>query len=315
MQKKLWRRSKFFAFVLLLCATLVNAEDLQEKVNARMKEFGAESVGIFCEKSDGHVFTYNADGIYHAASTMKIPVMMEVFHQVETGKLSLDQPMVVKNEFASIADGSLFALNPADDSDAELYKHVGEPVSLRELVFRMITKSSNLATNTILQIVKPENVRALTKEIGAKDIFVLRGVEDQKAFDAGKVNTTSARALAICLKTIMDAKYFNDDSRKQMFTILQSQEFRAGIPNGIHADERNLIVANKTGSITAVSHDAAIIRDAAGGTSILVILTKGVKEDAEGEKLIAAIAGDIWDYFSTETQTNSASLQMRSLTR
>src|SRR5215470_12742477 len=94
MQKKLWRKSKFLAVLVLLIAALAKADDLQEKIDARMKQFGAESVGIYCEKADGHLFTYNADAIYHAASTMKVPVMMEIFRQVEAGKLKLDQPIV-----------------------------------------------------------------------------------------------------------------------------------------------------------------------------------------------------------------------------
>src|SRR5439155_17076563 len=157
----------------------------------KMKEYGAQSVGIYFEDFKGKVFTYNADQSFHAASTMKAPVMMEVFRQVENGKLKLDQSVLVKNEFKSIIDGSPYQLSKDDDSDAELYSHVGQSLPLNELMQRMINQSSNLANNLIIQIVGPEKVMELMHEIGADDMHVLRGVEDQKAYDAGKNNTTS----------------------------------------------------------------------------------------------------------------------------
>src|SRR5439155_1541396 len=117
----------------------------------KMKEYGAQSVGIYFEDFKGKVFTYNADQSFHAASTMKAPVMMEVFRQVEHGKLKLDQSVLVKNEFKSIIDGSPYQLSKDDDSDAELYSHVGQILPLNELMQRMINHSSNHANNLIIQ--------------------------------------------------------------------------------------------------------------------------------------------------------------------
>jgi len=294
MQKNFLLRSEFLICFCLIAAVL-HAADLQQKIEQRIKEFGAESVGIYYEKPDGSIFTHNADAIYHAASTMKVPVMMEVFREVEAGELSFDQKIKIVNEFTSIVDGSKFAVDPKEDSDAELYNWIGKEKPLRELLERMITRSSNLATDLIIGLVTPEKVRALMTKIGAKDMYVLRGVEDIKAYQAGKINTTSARSLAICMKELMDPKLFSASSRNEIFEILTHQEFRKGIPNGIHADERHLTVANKTGDLTEINHDAAIIRDSKGATSILVILTRGVKDDAKGKELIAVLAGDIWD--------------------
>ncbi|PWT91676.1 MAG: serine hydrolase [Acidobacteria bacterium] len=302
MQKNFLLRSELLICFCLIAVYLggaspapTSSEDLQQKIEQRIKEFGAESVGIYYEKPDGSIFTHNADAIYHAASTMKVPVMMEVFREVETGELSLDQKMKIMNEFTSIVDGSKFSVDPKEDSDAELYNWIGKEKPLRELLERMITRSSNLATDLIIGLVTPEKVRALMTKIGAKDMYVLRGVEDIKAYQAGKINTTSAHSLAICMKELMDPKLFSESSRNEMFEILTHQEFRKGIPKGIHSDEHHLIIANKTGDLTEINHDAAIIRDSKGATSILVILTRGVKDDAKGKELIAVLAGDIWD--------------------
>jgi beta-lactamase class A len=265
---------------------------LKEQIATRMKEFGASSVAVYFESGENK-FSLNSDEIFHAASTMKVPVMMEIFRQVESGKLKLDQPIVVKNEFASIMDGSPFSLTAEEDTDTEIYKMIGQSLTLRELVERMINQSSNLSTNIVIQMAGPQNVMALMKEIGANDMTVLRGVEDLKAFDAGKNNTTSARALATCLKAILNSKLFSDSSRKQMFEILLSQHSKS-IGKAIHAEEKGLKVASKDGWITEIHHDAAIIQEPSGKNTILVILTKGVKEEKRGEELVETLAADIW---------------------
>jgi beta-lactamase class A len=261
-----------------------------------MKEFGAESVGIYFEDFNGKVFTYNADEIFHAASTMKVPVMMEVFRQLEQGKLKLDQQVLVKNEFKSIIDGSSYQLSKDDDSDAEVYTHVGQSLPLNELMQHMINQSSNLANNLIIGIVTPEKVRELMHEIGADDMHVLRGVEDQKAYDAGKNNTTSARALATCFKAIMNPKYFQESSRKQMLAILLSQHDRDAVPAGVLSVDPKLKIANKDGWIDGINHDGGIIQDDQGHTAYLVILTRGVKEEKQGWKFIASLASLLWSF-------------------
>jgi len=280
-------------FVLLVTIWLPNSTSIAEK-------YGAESTGIYFEQPDGKVFEKNADEIFHAASTMKVPVMMEVFKQIEAGKISLDQPVTVKNQFSSIMDGSPFSLNIEDDSDPDLYKEIGKQLPFENLLDRMINSSSNLATNIIIEMVKAENVQKLMQEIGAKDMTVLRGVEDQKAYDAGKNNRTSARSLAICYKAILDPKRFKESSSNAMIEILRSQHSQAGIGAGVKAKERGLKVASKDGWITEINHDSGIIEDEHGKRWIMVIMTRGVKEEKDGWKLIADLASEIWDHRETK---------------
>jgi beta-lactamase class A len=284
--------AQFIASFLQGAINRAPTKALEEQIANRMKEFGATSVAVYFESSDNN-FSLNSDEIFHAASTMKVGVMMEIFRQIEKGTLKLDQPIVVKNEFASIMDSSPFSLTAEEDTDTEIYKMIGQSLTLRELVERMINQSSNLSTNIVIQMAGPQNVMSLMKEIGADDMTVLRGVEDLKAFDAGKNNTTSARALATCLKSILNSKIFSDFSRKQMFEILLSQHSKP-IGKAIHADEKGLKVASKDGWITEIHHDAAIIQEPSGKTIILVILTKGVKEEKRGEELVETLAADIW---------------------
>lgn len=285
------------ALLLILWCTAVPAQEnkaLDQKIGERMKEFGAESVSIYYEDSNGKTFTFNPDVIYHAASTMKVPVMMEVFRLVDQEKLQLNQPVEIKNQFSSIIDGSPYSLSVEDDSDTEIYKMIGKTVTLQELVERMINQSSNLSTNLVIQVVGAKNVMDLMHTIGAQGMTVLRGVEDNKAYEAGKNNTTSARALAICLKAILNTDLFPPESRQEMFDILLSQHFKE-IGKGIQADQKGFKVASKDGWITEIQHDAAIIRDSQGHDTILVILTRGVKEEKDSERLVSILAGDVWN--------------------
>jgi beta-lactamase class A len=284
-----------FSLFLVTPLPAQNAHDLQQRIAVQMQKFGAESVGIYFEGPAGKTFTVHPDEIFHAASTMKVPVMMEVFRQVESGRLKLDLRIPVKNDFASIMDGSHYSLTPEDDEDKELYQEIGKSMPLRVLMERMINVSSNLATNLIIELVSATSVMNLMKEIGAKDMNVLRGVEDIKAYEAGRNNTTSARALASCFQAILDSQRFREDSRRQMLDILLTQKFTDGIPAGVRARERGFRVANKTGEITEIYHDAAIIQTPESQNYILVILTRGVKQDEEGPRLIAAIAHEVWD--------------------
>ena len=282
-----------FLLIFLSVAMFAHADNLENQIDARVKEYGATIVGIYFEDSEGNVYSRNSDEVFHAASTMKVPVMMEVFRKIEKGKLRLDQPITVKNQFASIFDGSPYSLTPEEDSDTEIYKLIGQTLTLGQLVERMINQSSNLATNIVIELANAQDVMELMKEIGANGMTVLRGVEDIKAYEAGKNNTTSAKALGVCLKAILNPKYFSESSRTEMFQILISQTSKV-IAKGLDADRNGLKIASKDGWITEINHDAAIIQDGTGRNSILVILTKGVKEEERGEALVAALARDVW---------------------
>jgi len=134
--------------------------------------------------------------VYHAASTMKVPVMIELFRQVDAKTLSLDDTVIVSNVFHSIVDGSEFTLETSEEVDGAAHRSLGKPMSYRDLCEAMITISSNLATNVLMEKLGVERIRATVTRLQAPGMKVLRGVEDQKAFDKGMNNTTTARALA-----------------------------------------------------------------------------------------------------------------------
>jgi beta-lactamase class A len=231
----------------------------------------------------------NEDELFHAASTMKIPVMIELFAEVHAGKLRLDDKLPIKNEFRSIMDGSAYQLDPKDDSDEEVYKAIGTSWTLRELCEAMITRSSNLATDLIIEKLGVANIQARVHQIGADDMHVLRGVEDEKAFQAGKNNTTSANALYLLLRGIADHSACDVDSCKQMLEILERQTFNEAIPAGLPPGR---VIAHKTGEITGIHHDAAIVFGRR--PFVLVILVKGIGDRTKSSALMAAITRAIY---------------------
>jgi beta-lactamase class A len=282
------------AVLSLLCAVPCGAqtetlERAKKSVLARIAKSGAE-VGIAFRTLDGKDEWYSqADESFHAASTMKVPVLIELFRQVKDGKLKLSDSIVVRNEFRSIVEGSPYKLDAADDSDAELYKAEGQTRTLSELAELMITVSSNLATNLLIEKLGVENIRATVHSLGADGMNVLRGVEDGKAFEKGMNNTTTARGLATLMTAIAEGKAADSESSRQMVAILERQKFNDAIPAGLPAGTR---VAHKTGDITKIHHDAAIVY--AKRPFVVVILVRGIADDKEAYKLMANITHDLY---------------------
>jgi beta-lactamase class A len=252
---------------------------------SRIARSGAD-VGVAFRTLDGKMEWFSrADDVFHASSTMKIPVMIELFHQAREGKLNLDDPLPVKNEFHSLADGSVYTLDPVDDSEAELYKAVGQTRTLRQLCELMITVSSNLATNLLVEKLGVDNVRAAVRSLHADDMNVLRGVEDNKAYQQGMNNTTTARGLLILLEAIAKGEAVDPDSSRQMVEVLARQKFNEAIPAGLPPGTR---IAHKTGDLTKIHHDAAIVYGPR--PFVLVILVRGMAEFKDSAALMADIA-------------------------
>jgi beta-lactamase class A len=246
---------------------------------------GAE-VAVALRTLDGrHSLLLDPDKVFHAASTMKVAVMVELFAQARAKKLRLDDELPVTNEFHSIVDGSVYQLSAADDSDPEVYRALGQPMTLRRLCEAMITVSSNLATNLLIEKLGVENIRARVRKLNADGLDVLRGVEDAKAFEAGKNNTTTARGLMILLERIAKRQAVSREADEEMLAILKRQKFVDGIPAGLPA---GTVVAHKTGEITRIHHDAAIVYGPR--PYVLVVLVRGVPDRKASAALIAAIA-------------------------
>jgi beta-lactamase class A len=235
----------------------------------------------------GRTHLHLGDVVVHAASTMKIAVMMEAFRQADAGTLDLDGPVPVRNTFKSIMDGSPYTLQAEDDADQSLYAQIGTTVPTRELVRLMMVRSSNLATNLLVDLLSAESIQATVEGTGAANLKVWRGVEDNLAYQAGRNNVVTARDLLILLEAIHRQVGFGPASRRAMLDILLAQEFNGLIPAGLPPGTP---VAHKTGQITRIHHDAAIVDPDGSDPWILVVLTRGFIDPDTSAAAIADVA-------------------------
>ncbi len=271
-------------------------DSVLERIQARIADEPGVQVGLaYIDLASGDTLYLNADTSFHAASTMKVPVMIELFRRANTGSFRMNQGLLLVNQFASLADGSLYALDSSSDSDTTLYHRIGERVRVDTLLRLMITRSSNFATNTLITLVGADAVTRTMRSLGAQRIQVLRGVEDGKAFEKGLNNTTTARDLGLILRAIEDGKAASPAATREMLAILLAQEFNEKIPAGLPPGTR---VAHKTGEITAVSHDAAIVYPPGRKPYVLVVLTRGIADGVKSSKLIADISAIVYAHNS-----------------
>ncbi|MEC3880047.1 serine hydrolase [Parapedobacter sp. 10938] len=246
----------------------------------------------FMDVESGQQVLFHGNESFHAASTMKTPVMIEAFKQAKQGKFALTDSITVYNTFRSIVDKSRYALSPESDSEQALYAEVGDNVSWNDLLYRMITESSNLATNIVIDQVGAKNVMKTMKSIGANDIRVLRGVEDIKAYEKGLNNTTTAYDLMLIFEQLATGGVVSDDACKQMLAILMDQHHRGIIPAKLPDDVK---VANKTGSITHILHDSGIVYLPDGRRYVLVLLSGGL-EEGKAKAALSSVSKLFYDY-------------------
>lgn len=226
----------------------------------------------------GREICIHADVNMHPASTMKVPVMVEVFRQAQAALLGLDERLPLDNAFKSIVDGSVFALESVDDSDTGLYQRLGETESIHELTRLMIVRSSNLATNLLIERLGCANVDACIKNLGIEHMHVLRGLEDKKAYRLGLNNSASARAATRLMALIAQGKVVSPSASRAMTDILLAQEFNQSIPAGVPA---GVAVAHKTGWTSGYFHDTGIVYPPMRKPYALSIFTQGFPEDQD----------------------------------
>jgi beta-lactamase class A len=269
-------------------------EELKNQINTELAKHKGVFALAYKNLLSGEEILINEKINFHAASTMKTPVLIEAYKQAKAGKYSIHDSLEIKNEFKSIVDGSNYSLNPKDDSETDLYKKAGEKVKIYDLLYLMIIQSSNLATNSIIDLVGAENVNKTMKEMGAVDIKVLRGVEDTKAFRAGLNNTTTAYDQMLIFTQMAQGDAVDKQSSDAMIDILLDQKFNDKIPAKL---PKNVKVAHKTGWITGVNHDAGMVILPDGRKYILVLLSKELENDKAAVKSMAKVSRMIYDYF------------------
>ncbi len=268
-------------FITLLCIGMIigckdeipeTTVDLKIDIQEKLQELEGDFAVAFKNIDDStQTVLIKEREMFHAASTMKTPVMIELFKQAASGRFSLDDSVLVKNEFRSIVDSSFYKMDISEDSEGKLYKKIGQKRTIRRLINDMITMSSNLATNILIEKVGAQNVTQTMRNYGADSIKVLRGVEDIKAYERGLSNRTTALDESIIYERLGQGKAVNEKASKEMIAILKKQQFNKMIPARL---PDNVEVAHKTGWITGVHHDSGLVILPDGQKYVLVLLSK-----------------------------------------
>lgn len=294
-------RAVSLALLVPLAASAQVPASVRGRLQARIDSAQGTGVGLYYQDMiTGD--TLSIDGLhrFHAASTMKLPVMIQLFRDRDSGKVALTDSLMVHDTFPSLVDGSPFTVDESDDSDSTLYTLVGKRVSVSHLLELMETVSSNLATDVLIERIGAGRANATAHELGADSILVLRGVEDGKAYRAGMNNTTTARDLGVLLAAIANHRAASSAACDSMLAILSRQHFTEGIPSGLPPGSQ---VFHKTGWIEGVVyHDAAIVHLVDGRRYVLVVLTGGIKVDADAYRLV----GDLSRIVATAPAPGSA---------
>ncbi len=274
---------------------MIAGTSLREQITEIAEAAGAAALGVgFYDFRHRNEWSYHGDRWFHAASTIKVPVLLGVFAAIEHGGITEFSRIHVRNRFYSIVDGSPFRIDSSRDSTPEVHEAIGTTLQVRELARHMIVTSSNLATNLLIDIVGIERIQQTLRELGLADgIDFKRGVEDNLAWEQDINNRVTAVGLLKALRMIAEEQAFSPAASQHMLDILHGQEFKRGIPAGLPTEAR---VAHKTGEISTVAHDAGIVYLPDREPYVLVVLTEWQPNSTGRQDTIARISRAVYQH-------------------
>jgi beta-lactamase class A len=270
---------------------------LQTEIERIEKDSSAKAVAVALRDLEtGLELHYRADRWFHAASTIKVPILLGVFAAIDRGDLLPHSRVHVRNRFLSVVENVPFRVESGRDANSAVHNAIGKMMRVDELAYHMITTSSNLATNLLLGVIGPDAVNDTLKELDLqKGIELKRGVEDELAFEKGINNMVTADGLLKILVRLAEGKAFSPALSRRMMDILHGQEFNQGIPARLPKGAR---VAHKTGEISTVAHDAGVVYLPKRKPYVLVILTEWDPDGSGRSRTIASISHTIYEYLT-----------------
>ena len=275
---------------------IVDTTALRQKIEDELKKQPEGNFAYaFVDLQTGERLSHQGGRSYHSASTMKTPVMVEAYKQAAADKFSLDDELEVYNRFTSIADKKVvYSLDAVDDSEKGLYTMIGQKTTWRDLIYRMITESSNLATNILIDQLGAKNIMATLRSIDADGVQVLRGVEDIPAYKKGMNNAVTADGLATFFEALATEKLVDKYATAEMVTVLSDQRHRDIIPGRL---PNEVTVAHKTGWISGINHDSGVVYLPDGRKYVLILLSEGL-EAKDAKETLSRVSRHVYDYVS-----------------
>jgi beta-lactamase class A len=278
----------------------INFDSINVEITNLLRLVEGDVSVFFYDFNTNRRYMLNENEPFNTASLMKVLVGLQLVRLFETGKLEENATIKLKNSFASKHDNSLFHLSETIDGEKSLYSRIGLQVSVLELLELMITQSSNLATNNLFELIENKCCIAdLLAELLMTDTKIVRGVEDQKAYDAGMINTTTAVDLVKLFQHIHNGVSTGNKSITLLYEIMKRQEHNSIIPSLL---PKNLHIAHKTGTLKSTIHDAALISSDEGKNYILILLSKNLQNKALATTAFAKISEVFYNSASEKTK-------------
>ena len=273
------------------------AHALRAEIEKLEKESGAKAIAVALHDLEtGFDLRYNQDRWFHAASTIKVPILLGAFAAIDRGDLLPHSRVHVRNRFLSIVENIPFRVESDRDANSAVHTAIGKMMRVDELAYHMITTSSNLATNLLLGVIGTDAVNQTLRELDVDEgIELRRGVEDELAFEKDINNRVTAEGLLRILVMLAEGKAFSPALSRRMMDILHGQEFNQGIPARLPKGAR---VAHKTGEISTVAHDAGVVYLPKRKPYVLVILTEWDAAATGRSRTIAAISHAIYEFLT-----------------
>lgn len=202
-------------------------------------------VGVYYKDlASGMTFQINGQESFIAASVIKLPILVAVYHAVKEGSLRMDD---------------MHTLSPADKvpgCGALKQMHSGLAVSIMDLCSLMITLSDNTATNILINTLSIDKINAVFQEYGLEKTRLNRLLFDREAKQQGKENYICPEEIGVLLEKIYSGAVISQDISREIVTILCGQQINAKIP---HLLPGNIAIAHKTGEDSGTTHDVGII--------------------------------------------------------
>jgi beta-lactamase class A len=266
---------------------------LHARLDALERRAGARSLAVAVYDTGTHLnFRRHSERWFHAASTIKVAILLGVYASIHRGWLLPQSRVHVRNRFLSAVDGTPFRVLADRDANSEVHDAIGKMMRVTNLALHMIATSSNLATNLLLDLVGLDTVQRALDELAIDGIDIRRGVEDERAFEHGINNRVTADGLVQLLRLIAEERAFSPERSREMLGILHAQEFKNGIPARL---PRAVRVAHKTGDISTIAHDAGVVYPPDRSPYVIAVLTEWDPDASGRSATIAEVSHAVYE--------------------
>lgn len=257
--------------------------NIDERLAAAVEEIAREVGGTVAvavrNLSTQRALDRDADERFPSASVIKIAILLELLARADEGDLELTERLPLREEEKVPGSGVLTMLG------------AGLELSLEDLAHLMMNVSDNTASNLLIERLGCDAINRRLTGLGLTRTRLERKFYDFAAREKGLDNWVAAGELANLLEAVERRRILSPDACEQMLAIMRKQQFQNRIPALLPPETP---VANKTGSITGICHDAGIIYSPAGPL-VLVVLTRDIAHPAVAEGAIRHVARMVFE--------------------